>query len=140
MITRIEVTQDIATCLNLRRVVFIDEQGVPETDEIDDLDAQAVHLLAWVDGVPVGSARLLPMGKIGKIGRVCVLKSQRGTGLGAAIIGTAIEEFRRMPGVEKVKLGAQTHALAFYAKLGFTAYGPIYDDAGIPHRDMMLDL
>ena len=45
-----------------------------------------------------------------------------------------------MPGVESVKLGAQTHALSFYEKLGFTAYGPIYDDAGIPHRDMMLDL
>lgn len=140
MMARIEVTQDIQICLELRRVVFIDEQGVSEADERDDLDAHAVHLLAWVDGVPVGSARLLPMGKIGKIGRVCVLKSQRGTGLGAAIIGTAIEEFRRMPGVETVKLGAQTHALAFYAKLGFTAYGPIYDDAGIPHRDMMLDL
>ena len=46
MSTRIEVTQDIATCLELRRIVFIDEQGVPEADERDDLDAQAVHLLA----------------------------------------------------------------------------------------------
>lgn len=140
MRARIEVTQDIATCLALRRAVFIDEQGVSEADERDDLDAQAVHLLAWIDGKPVGSARLLTSGKIGKIGRVCVLPEQRGTGLGAAIIGTAVEEFRRIPGVETVKLGAQTHALSFYEKLGFTAFGPVYDDAGIPHRDMMLDL
>ena len=66
MSTRIEVTQDIATCLELRRIVFIDEQGVPEADERDDLDAKAVHLLAWVDGKPVGSARLLAAGHIGK--------------------------------------------------------------------------
>ena len=137
---KIEVTTDIATCLNLRRVVFIDEQGVSEADERDDLDAQAVHLLAWVEDRPVGSARLLTKGHTGKIGRVCVLRDQRGSGLGAALIGAAVEEFRRMPGIETVKLGAQTHAIAFYEKLGFAAFGPEYLDAGIPHRDMMLDL
>ncbi len=137
---KIEVTTDIATCLNLRRVVFIDEQGVSEADERDDLDAQAVHLLAWVEDRPVGSARLLTKGHTGKIGRVCVLRDQRGSGLGAALIGAAVEEFRRMPGIATVKLGAQTHAISFYEKLGFAAFGPEYDDAGIPHRDMMLDL
>jgi predicted GNAT family N-acyltransferase len=140
MSIRIEVTQDIAACHALRRVVFIEEQGVPEAEELDGRDAEAVHLLAWIDDKPVGSARLLVAGDTGKIGRVCVLKPQRGTGLGAAIIGTAIEEFRHMPGIKHVKLGAQIHALSFYEKLGFTAYGPEYDDAGIPHRDMMLDL
>ncbi|WP_022703211.1 GNAT family N-acetyltransferase [Pseudorhodobacter ferrugineus] len=137
---RIEVTRDIATCLALRRVVFIEEQGVSEADERDDLDDAAVHLLAWVDGRAVGSARLLTKGATGKIGRVCVLQDQRGTGLGAALIGAAVEEFRGMAGIEVVKLGAQTHAIAFYEKLGFVAFGPEYDDAGIPHRDMMIDL
>lgn len=138
--TQIAVTTDIATCLALRRIVFIEEQGVSEADERDDLDGQAVHLLAWVDGRAVGSARLLTTGHSGKIGRVCVLADQRGSGLGAALIGAAVEEFRRMPGIEVVKLGAQTHAIAFYEKLGFVAFGPEYDDAGIAHRDMMLDL
>jgi ElaA protein len=136
----IEVTQDLAACHALRRIVFIEEQGVTEADEMDDQDAAAIHLLAWVDDKPVGSARLLTAGDTGKIGRVCVLKQQRGTGLGAAIIGTAVEEFRHMPAIKHVKLGAQTHAISFYEKMGFTAYGPEYDDAGIPHRDMMLDL
>lgn len=140
MTARIEVTQDIAACLELRRVVFIDEQGVAEADERDDLDAQATHLLAAVAGKPVGSARLLTAGNTGKIGRVCVLQEQRGTGLGAALIRSAVDEFRQMPGIENVKLGAQTHAIGFYEKLGFTAYGPEYDDAGIAHRDMVLDL
>lgn len=140
MTVSIEITQNIAACLELRRVVFIEEQGVSETDERDDLDSQATHLLALADGKPVGSARLLTFGNTGKIGRVCVLKEQRGTGLGAELIRAAVKEFRRMPGIEKVKLGAQSHALGFYEKLGFTAYGPEFDDAGIPHRDMVVVL
>lgn len=133
-------TRDIAACRALRRTVFIEEQGVSEADEIDDRDDDAVHLLAQVDGRPVGSARLLRDGATGKIGRVCVLRDMRGTGLGAALIRAAIAEFREMPGITKVKLGAQTHATGFYARLGFTEVGPEYMDAGIPHRDMVLML
>lgn len=140
MSVQIEVTRDIATCLELRRIVFIDEQGVSEADERDDLDDAAVHLLARAGGAAIGSARLLQMGEIGKIGRVCVLASGRGQGIGAALIRAAIEVFRTMPGITSVKLGAQTHAIAFYEQLGFTAYGDIYDDAGIPHRDMVFAL
>lgn len=133
-------TRDIATCRRLRRTVFIEEQGVSEADEIDDKDDAAIHLLATVDGVPMGSARLILMGEVGKIGRVCVLPAARGTGLGAALMRAAVDELRRQPGVTQAKLGAQTHALGFYERLGFTAFGPVYDDAGIAHRDMMLVL
>lgn len=133
-------TDDLATCRRLRRIVFIDEQGVSEADEIDDKDGEAIHLLATTDGRPVGTARLLVEGGTGKIGRVCVLREARGTGLGAALIRAGVERFRKVPGVTKVKLGAQVHALGFYERLGFTAYGPVYDDAGIDHRDMVLAL
>jgi ElaA protein len=136
---QIAPTRDIATCRQLRRVVFIEEQGVSEADEVDDLDDQAIHLLATDEGRPVGSARLMIFGDTGKIGRVCVLKDQRGTGLGAALIRAAIAEFRSHPGVTRAKLGAQTHALGFYERLGFTATGPEFIDAGIPHRDMVLN-
>ena len=80
----IKVTDDIPTCRWLRRVVFIEEQGVPEANEIDDKDDLAIHLLATMAGRPAGSARLLREGETGKIGRVCVIKSLRGVGLGAA--------------------------------------------------------
>jgi predicted GNAT family N-acyltransferase len=139
MTRTIAPTRDIATCRHLRRVVFIDEQGVPEADEIDDKDDDAIHLLATEDGHPVGSARLLLLGGTGKIGRVCVLKSHRGTGLGAALIRAAIDELRTH-GMTTAKLGSQTHALGFYERLGFTPTGPEYTDAGIPHRDMTLAL
>ena len=133
-------SRDIAACRALRRVVFIEEQGVSEADELDDRDEAAIHLLASEAGRPIGSARLLVEGSTGKIGRVCVLASHRGQGIGAALIRAAIAEFRALPGIAKVKLGAQTHALGFYQALGFEAYGPVYGDAGIPHRDMVLPL
>ena len=136
----IGVTTDIATCRALRRTVFIEEQGVSEADEVDDLDGQAIHILATQDGVPVGSARLLTYGNTGKVGRVCVVQTARGTGLGAALMQAVVTQFRSMPGIEYVKLGAQLHALSFYERLGFTPYGDVFLDAGIEHRDMRLDL
>lgn len=129
-------SRDIAACRALRRVVFIEEQGVSEADELDDLDAEAIHLLAFWDGEAVGSARLLRGEGYGKIGRVCVLARARGRGIGAALIRAAVVRFREMEGVAEVKLGAQSHALGFYQALGFEAYGPEYLDAGILHRDM----
>lgn len=137
---KIEQTTDLAACLALRRTVFIEEQRVPEDREIDGLDDSALHLLATQDGQPIGSARILLDGETGKIGRVCVLPQARGTGLGAALIRAALDVLRVQPGITRAKLGAQTHALGFYEKLGFTAYGLVYDDAGIPHRDMTRDL
>lgn len=133
---RIERTGDVAICQHLRRVVFIEEQGVSEEDEVDGLDAQALHVLAFDGDRPVGTARMLVKGKVGKIGRVCVLAEARGTGLGAALIRACLEELRSVPGVTEALLGAQTHALGFYEKLGFVADGEEYIDAGIPHFDM----
>jgi ElaA protein len=74
------------------------------------------------------------------IGRVCVSRAARGTGLGKALIEKAVEIARDTPGVRRAKLGAQVQALGFYEKLGFAAFGPVYDDAGIDHRDMVLEL
>ena len=140
MTLTISETRDIALCRHLRRVVFIDEQGVSEADELDDQDDTAIHLLAQVDGDPIGTARLLIQGDTGKIGRVCVLVLLRHQGIGAALIRAAIDRLRGEPGVARAKLGAQTHAIGFYESLGFAAFGPVYDDAGIAHRDMALTL
>tara|TARA_R110000787_G_scaffold148261_2_gene262179 strand:- start:7619 stop:8041 length:423 start_codon:yes stop_codon:yes gene_type:complete len=140
MSLHISVTEDLASCHLLRRIVFIEEQGVSEADELDDLDNSATHFLATENELPIGTARMRINGDTAKIGRVCVIKSHRGTGLGAALIRAAVEEARKMSSVTTVKLGAQTHALGFYEKLGFEAQGPVYDDAGIEHRDMVLTL
>ncbi|TJZ92698.1 GNAT family N-acetyltransferase [Paracoccus gahaiensis] len=135
----IEETRDLAACHALRRTVFIDEQGVSEAEEMDDQDGAAIHLLAREGDRAVGTARLLVKDRTGKIGRVCVLADHRGQGLGAALIRAALDVLRAR-GLDQARLGSQTHAIGFYEKLGFVAEGPVYDDAGIPHRDMALNL
>lgn len=117
-------------------MVFIDEQGVSEADDVDGLDDSALHLLAWDGERPVGTARLLVKGATGKIGRVCVLAEARGKGLGASLILAALDEFRRVPGLREATLGSQSHATGFYEKLGFVIEGKEFIDAGSPHRHM----
>lgn len=136
MTMQIALTEDLAACLALRRRVFIQEQGVSEAEEIDGLDDAALHLLARQDDDPIGTARLLIRGDTAKIGRVCVLQNQRGNGLGAKLLLAALDVAKNHTGVTRAQLGAQVHAMGFYEKLGFTAFGPVYDDAGIDHRDM----
>jgi len=140
MSVEIKTTTDLTECLQLRLEVFVQEQGVPFEEEQDTLDETATHLLARKDGKPVGTARIVFQGDTAKIGRVCVVKAARGTGLGADLIRFAIDQAMKQPGVTRAKLGAQLQALAFYEKLGFAAFGPVYDDAGIDHRDMVLEL
>ncbi|MBE1295641.1 MAG: GNAT family N-acetyltransferase [Rhodobacteraceae bacterium] len=134
------VTEDREICFRLRFEVFVDEQNVPVEEEIDALDDAATHLLATQNGQPIGTARIVFDGETAKIGRVCVAKAGRGTGLGKALIEKAVEIAEDTPGVTRAKLGAQVQALGFYEKLGFAAFGPVYDDAGIDHRDMVLEL
>lgn len=136
----VALTQDLAICHALRRRVFIEEQQVPEAEEVDGRDGSALHILARKDGEPIGCARILLTGDTGKIGRVCVLGECRGQGIGVALIKAALQVLRDQPGVTQAKLGSQTHAIGFYEKLGFRAVGPEYLDAGIAHRDMLRDL
>lgn len=132
-------TDDIETCQNIRRVVFMQEQNVSETDEIDGRDGEAVHFLIHVDERPVGTARAFVSDGTIKIGRVCVLKEGRGSGLGVALM-QGVMEWARAEGVHKAKLDAQTSVVPFYEGLGFVASGPEFDDAGIPHRYMERNL
>jgi predicted GNAT family N-acyltransferase len=86
------------------------------------------------DGTPIGTGRL----KLDcHIGRMAVVRHWRGRGVGASILNTLIS-FAEKEGCEIVRLHAQTHALEFYARFGFTAVGDVFEEAGIPHRLMEL--
>ena len=130
-------TSDIAVCAALRRTVFIEEQGVPEAVEQDGRDVGAHHILAMLKGVPVGCARILTEDATGKIGRVCVLRPQRGHGVGAALVTACLDHMHTLPGLTRAALGAQTYALGLYEKLGFVAYGAEFSDAGGQPHQMM---
>ena len=130
---------DFELCRRIRMIVFVDEQGVPADLEMDDLDATATHLLAFVGGQPVGTARLVDKGDALKIGRVAVIKERRGCGAGRHLMEFAID-VARSRGYREAVLSSQTYVIPFYERLGFVAEGPEYDDAGIPHRTMRLAL
>ena len=131
---------DPTDCYAIRYEVFVLEQNVPLELERDELDATAIHLLATDNGTPVGAARIVVKGDTGKIGRVCVLHELRDNGIGSALMREALAILRDTPGITRAALGAQIDALGFYEKLGFTAYGDVFDDAGIDHRMMELRL
>ena len=116
----------------IRFEVFVDEQNVPEELEIDGLDGEAKHVLAFVDEVPIGTGRIL---SDGHIGRVAVLKKYRGQGSGKLIMKELIKWAQDMD-LEKVWLSSQWHAHSFYLNLGFVCVGEIYKEAGIDHIKM----
>ncbi len=122
--------------VGIRRAVFIEEQEIPESDEWDAEDAACVHLLARANRDPVGTGRLSPAGKIG---RIAVLAGQRGRGIGTQILLRLLDEARRL-GIREPYLHAQLQAVPFYEKLGFECRGDVFDEAGIPHVRMSLVL
>ncbi|MFJ6407350.1 GNAT family N-acetyltransferase [Streptomyces hydrogenans] len=137
---------DLEKCFAVRRAVFVEEQGVPRELEYDAYDSTAVHVLAVrADGVPLGTGRLLhgadatgrtgADASVGSLGRLAVTGDARGLGVGAALV-RAIEDAARGRGLAAVDLHAQTHALGFYERLGYVAYGGEFPDAGMPHRAM----
>lgn len=144
---------DREACFAVRKEVFVAEQGVPENleyDEYDAYDSGAVHVLALdEDGTALGAGRLLHgeaaaakngggragQQTTGTLGRLAVTRRARGRGVGAALV-RGIEEAARARGLTAVDLHAQTHALGFYERLGYEAYGPEFPDAGMPHRAM----
>ena len=121
-----------AEASRIRLKVFVEEQRVPREIEMDDMDAACLHALAWLDGKAVGTGRLLPDGHIG---RMAVLKENRSLGVGSALLERLVEEARRR-GMKEVVLSAQTHALGFYRRHGFSEEGEVFEEAGIPHQEM----
>ena len=116
----------------VREQVFIQEQHIDPEIEFDGLDTQAVHVLV-VDGEqPLGTGRILANGHIG---RIAIMQVARGQGLGVKVV-RALVEYAKQQGYPKVDLGAQTHAVDFYRKLGFTPYGDEFMEANIPHQAM----
>ncbi len=124
---------------DLRRTVFIEEQNVPEALEWDEHDEKSRHVLAITAyGEPIGTGRLLPDGHIG---RIAVVREWRGKGVGRAILRVLVD-LACQDGLNTVRLNAQTHALDFYIRHGFSFSdnGDEFMEAGIPHREMRMKL
>ena len=123
----------MAAARRIRQLVFVDEQQVPADLEWDEHDPACEHVLAEVDGIPLGAARIRPYKPgVFKVERVAVLNEARGQGIGLFVMA---EIMRRLADqkAEKVVLNAQSKVEAFYLKLGFVSEGEHFMEAGIPH-------
>lgn len=125
----------------IRSQVFVDEQKIPAEMEWDAADAVAVHAVAYNRlGVPLATGRLLEhVPGVAKIGRMAVLRPMRGTRIGRAVLD-ALMAAARARGDREVLLHAQISAAPFYQRAGFTERGPQFDEAGIPHVEMVRTL
>lgn len=120
----------------IREQVFIIEQNISEQDEWDDQDLISQHFVVYDNDQPIATARLL---KNNSVGRVAVLKPYRGQGIGHLIM-LEIITYARQQSRQVLQLSSQVHAISFYEKLGFKMHGNQYDECGIPHIEMMINL
>lgn len=125
---------DHAEICAIRFAVFVDEQQVPESIEIDDRDPHCVHLLAVDDGEPVGTGRI-DLALSGKVGRVAVVASRRGQGVGTALMKYA-HCIAKDNALDKVWCNAQVSVQPFYEHLGYRVTSEPFYEANIEHVRM----
>jgi predicted GNAT family N-acyltransferase len=131
----------IAAAIAVRFAVFVDEQGIPPSEELDDhdeeRDALTVHALVRGDaGEVLGTGRIVPIDvNTVRIGRMAVMRAGRGRGAGAYLLNALMADARRR-GYRRAVLSAQEHAIGFYARAGFAVNGAAELDCGIVHLPM----
>lgn len=135
----VENQQELEDAFFVRKIVFVEEQNVPPEEEIDELENEAKHFVAYDHNEPIGAGRFRVVEGAGKVERICVLKDKRNTGAGKAIM-KKIEEYAKETGIEKLKLNAQTHAIPFYTNIGYDVVSDGFLDAGIPHKTMVKNI
>lgn len=139
-ITRAISEEEIASCMQIRRKVFIEGQGVPEEIEVDGKENECDHYILKIDDFAAGTARVRYLGEKGKIQRVAILDEYQGKGLGRKLMQYIIEDIIKKGVAKSMVLSAQVHAISFYESLGFTVCSDEYMEAGILHKDMQKDV
>ena len=130
---------ELYAILRLRNEIFVVEQNCVFQDA-DNKDQGCHHLMLWQEAELVAYARLVPAGLAYSeisIGRIVTSRKVRGTGMGRLLMENALEQTNKLFGKGPIRIGAQLYATAFYEKFGFVPNGPIYDEDGIDHVQML---
>lgn len=123
--------------LQIRKMVFVEEQGFSLEIEIDEIEDQCEYLTLYsAQNQPLATARIYPYADgVHKLQRIAVLKSQRGKKLGERLM-TEMENHAKKYGIKRLILGAQNSAIGFYQKCGYQIFGEGYDEEGVAHHNM----
>lgn len=128
--------EELDQVFSVRTKVFVDEQNVPEEEEIDHLEEESTHFLVIdEESNPIGAGRFRVVDSYGKVERICILPDFRSKGVGKDLMNT-IEQYALSKQIEILKLNAQNQAIPFYEKLGYSVISDEFLDAGIPHHTM----
>jgi len=139
-VRRVRTEGEREDALEVRREVFVEEQGVPEHRELDGRDDEATHFVAYDGDRPVGAARLRGYeAATATVERVAVLGPERGRGIGRALMAV-VEDTAAGDGFDELLLHAQVPVVGFYERLGYEVTSGEFEDAGIPHREMRTEL
>ena len=131
----VETEEDMEQAVGIRFRVFVDEQDVPPEIELDEYDAAATHALALLDGVAIGTGRVIVDGYSARIGRMAVDREHRRDGVGGLVL-RFLEDEAREQGAAEFVLHAQEYVKAFYAGHGYEEHGDVFMEAGIRHVEM----
>ena len=127
--------QEMAAVLEIRHEVFCEEQGVPEREELDGRDSEAMHLVAVSNSQVLATCRLLFVGPTVQFSRLAVRRSARRRRIATALLERADQE-ARAAGARRLVLHAQTYARSLYEAAGYEPRGRIFMEAGIEHIAM----
>lgn len=131
-----KIPEEFPAIAAIRKTVFQEEQGVDTALEFDGKDDICEHLIAYLDGQAVGTARIRYLdNQTVKIERLAVLSPARGRGIGQKIMEQTLELIAKK-NITEVIVHAQIYIKSLYQKLGFIQVGDIFEEAGIPHIEM----
>lgn len=122
-----------------REAVFVVEQACAY-QELDELDADALHLVAWDEYKVAAYLRVLAPGvrfAEPSIGRVLTAAGFRRNGLGRELMARALTQVDAMYAGQAIRISAQTHLQLFYGAFGFVCVSETYLEDGIPHVEML---
>ncbi|MCK4902885.1 MAG: GNAT family N-acetyltransferase [Thermoplasmatales archaeon] len=125
--------------INIRKEVFIKGQNVPLDIEIDGLDSESEHFIAYLGNEPIGCARIRTNKKYARLERIAIIKKHRCKGFGTKLTNFLIDYCRKQNYVEIV-MHSQNYVIDFYKKFGFKTRGETFLEANIEHKEMVLDI
>lgn len=138
-IKRIATKEQLEDAFQVRKTVFVKEQGVAEEVELDEYEEICDHVIVYDEKMPVGTGRMRVVDEMAKLERICVLASHRMHSLGKTIMNE-LEEIAIEKGLKQAKLNGQVQAIPFYEKLGYETASTVFLEENIPHVKMVKDL
>ena len=130
--------RELHVCLKLRGEVFVVGQQICSEPDVDEHDPRCHHVMMWLGDELVGTARLMPIGEDDyiKVGRIAVVESHRGRGLGSSMMQAIHAWIHQVPG-RSGTMSAQAHLERWYSSLGWISDSTVYMEAGIPHIQLL---